>query len=139
VPMILQSIDRLHAAGAIPQAIFQHARLFALRFDAGRFSLYVAWHARFNNDLGHAWLRRELTGCAEDQRSRRRHRRAPASPRRLACSFSQLLENSSRIANVPPASGKPSRKSQGSGVTGRNKMATIRLICVARVGLGNCP
>jgi DNA-binding transcriptional LysR family regulator len=39
---------------------------FALPFDAGRFSLYAAWHARFDNDLGHAWLRRELMSSAED-------------------------------------------------------------------------
>jgi hypothetical protein len=77
---------------------------FALPFDAGRFSLYAVWHARFDNDLGHAWLRRELAGCAEDQRSRRRHRGAPAAPLRLARSFLQLLENFSRIANISLAS-----------------------------------
>jgi hypothetical protein len=34
--------------------------------DAGRFSLYATWHARFDKDPGHAWLRQQLALCAAD-------------------------------------------------------------------------
>jgi hypothetical protein len=39
---------------------------FELPFDEGRFSLYSTWHARFDNDPGHAWLRRQLASSAQD-------------------------------------------------------------------------
>jgi hypothetical protein len=37
-----------------------------LPFDARRFSLYATWHARFDKDPGHAWLRQQLAACAAD-------------------------------------------------------------------------
>jgi hypothetical protein len=37
-----------------------------LPLDAGRFNLYTVWHARFDNDPCHAWLRGQLAACARD-------------------------------------------------------------------------
>lgn len=34
-----------------------------LPFEVRRFSLFAAWHARFDKDLAHAWLRQQLAIC----------------------------------------------------------------------------
>jgi hypothetical protein len=39
---------------------------FRLPFETRRFTLHATWHARFDRDPGHAWLRRQLAACAAD-------------------------------------------------------------------------
>jgi DNA-binding transcriptional LysR family regulator len=67
VPMILQSTNFVCTLPARFLARYASTLAsFELPFDAGRFSLYATWHARFDNDPGHAWLRRQLASSAED-------------------------------------------------------------------------
>ncbi|KJC47236.1 LysR family transcriptional regulator [Bradyrhizobium sp. LTSP885] len=66
-PVILQSTDLVCTLPA--RFLARYSSVLAactLPFDAGRFSLYATWHARFDNDPGHVWLRELLTACAED-------------------------------------------------------------------------
>jgi DNA-binding transcriptional LysR family regulator len=67
VPAILHASDFVCTLPA--RFISRFADMLAavpLPFDAGRFTLYGAWHARFDNDPGHAWLRGQLAACAKD-------------------------------------------------------------------------
>jgi len=67
VPMILQSTNFVCTLPA--RFLTRYASTlasFELPFDAGRFSLSATWHARFDNDPAHAWLRRQLASSAED-------------------------------------------------------------------------
>ncbi|HLG81704.1 MAG TPA: LysR family transcriptional regulator [Bradyrhizobium sp.] len=67
VPAILQGSDFVCTLPA--RFLDRYANMLTvlpLPFDAGRFNLYAAWHARFDNDPGHAWLREQLTSCARD-------------------------------------------------------------------------
>jgi DNA-binding transcriptional LysR family regulator len=67
VPMILQSTNFVCTLPA--RFLTRYASMlasFELPFDAGRFSLYSTWHARFDNDPGHTWLRHQLARSAED-------------------------------------------------------------------------
>ncbi|WP_166301776.1 MULTISPECIES: LysR family transcriptional regulator [unclassified Bradyrhizobium] len=67
VPVILQSTDFVCTLPARFLARYSNVlTATALPFDAGHFSLYATWHARFDNDPGHVWLRNLLTDCAED-------------------------------------------------------------------------
>ncbi|MGZ3699380.1 MAG: LysR family transcriptional regulator [Bdellovibrionota bacterium] len=67
VPLILQTTDLVCTLPARFLSRYQ-AALTPLRlpFDTRRFSLYATWHARFDNDPGHQWLRRQLAACAAD-------------------------------------------------------------------------
>ncbi|NEU99816.1 LysR family transcriptional regulator [Bradyrhizobium sp. UFLA 03-164] len=67
VPVILQSTDFVCTLPARFLARYSNAlTATALPFDAGHFSLYATWHARFDNDPGHIWLRNLLASCAQD-------------------------------------------------------------------------
>jgi DNA-binding transcriptional LysR family regulator len=67
VPAILQGSDFI---GTLPARFLERyanmLTVLPLPFDAGRFNLHAAWHARFDNDPGHAWLREQLAACAKD-------------------------------------------------------------------------
>lgn len=67
VPLLLQSTDLVCT---LPLRFLNRYRntLRALRlpFDTRPFTLHATWHARFDNDPGHAWLRRQLETCAMD-------------------------------------------------------------------------
>jgi DNA-binding transcriptional LysR family regulator len=67
VPLILQTTDLVCTLPARFLSRYQ-ATLTSLRlpFDTRRFSLYATWHARFDQDPGHRWLRRQLAACAAD-------------------------------------------------------------------------
>ena len=67
VPLILQSTDLVCTLPARFLSRYADTLVpLALPFDARRFSLYATWHARFDNDPGHAWLRQQLAVCAAD-------------------------------------------------------------------------
>jgi DNA-binding transcriptional LysR family regulator len=67
VPLILQTTDLVctlpsrflaRYAGSLEQ--------LPLPIDVRRFSLHATWHARFDSDPGHVWLRQQLSLCAMD-------------------------------------------------------------------------
>ena len=67
VPLILEATDLVCTLPA--RFLSRYAdRLasFPLPFDAGRFTLFATWHARFDADPGHGWLREQVVGCASD-------------------------------------------------------------------------
>ncbi len=67
VPAILHASDFVCTLPA--RFIARYANMLAavpLPFDAGRFTLHSAWHARFDNDPGHAWLRSQLAASAKE-------------------------------------------------------------------------
>jgi DNA-binding transcriptional LysR family regulator len=67
VPLILQSTDLVCTLPARFLSCYSDKlAALPLPFDAHRFSLYASWHARFDNDPAHAWLRQQLTACAAD-------------------------------------------------------------------------
>ena len=67
VPLILQSTDLVCTLPARFLSRYSGTLLpLRLPFDAGRFSLYATWHARFDKDPGHSWLRQQLAVCAAD-------------------------------------------------------------------------
>jgi DNA-binding transcriptional LysR family regulator len=65
VPLLLQSTDLVCT---LPQRFLSryHDVLQSLRvpFDTRPFTLHATWHARFDNDRGHQWLRQQLKDCA---------------------------------------------------------------------------
>ncbi len=65
VPLLLQSTDLVCT---LPQRFlsrYPHAlQSLRLPFDTRPFTLNVTWHARFDNDRGHQWLRQQLEECA---------------------------------------------------------------------------
>jgi DNA-binding transcriptional LysR family regulator len=67
VPLLLQSTDLVCT---LPQRFLSRYpdTLAALRlpFDTRPFTLRATWHARFDQDPGHAWLRKQLALCATD-------------------------------------------------------------------------
>jgi DNA-binding transcriptional LysR family regulator len=67
VPLLLQSTDLVCT---LPLRFLSRYAdtLDALRlpFETPRFTLHATWHARFDGDPGHAWLRRQLAACAVD-------------------------------------------------------------------------
>ncbi|QPF84145.1 LysR family transcriptional regulator [Bradyrhizobium genosp. L] len=67
VPLLLQSTDLVCT---LPLRFLNRYRgsLRALRlpFDTRPFTLHATWHARFDNDPGHEWLRQQLKDCAKD-------------------------------------------------------------------------
>ena len=67
VPLILQTTDLVCTLPARFLSRYQ-TTLTPLRlpFDTRRFSLHATWHARFDQDPGHQWLRRQLAACAAD-------------------------------------------------------------------------
>jgi DNA-binding transcriptional LysR family regulator len=67
VPLILQSTDLVCTLPARFLSRYSDTlRPLRLPFDARRFSLYATWHARFDKDPGHSWLRQQLAVCAAD-------------------------------------------------------------------------
>jgi DNA-binding transcriptional LysR family regulator len=67
VPLLLQSTDLI---STLPQRFLSRYpdTLLALRlpFDTRPFTLHATWHARFDKEPGHRWLRRQLEICAID-------------------------------------------------------------------------
>jgi DNA-binding transcriptional LysR family regulator len=67
VPLLLQSTDLICT---LPQQFLNRFpdKLLALRlpFDTRPFTLHATWHARFDGDAGHQWLRRQLETCVND-------------------------------------------------------------------------
>jgi DNA-binding transcriptional LysR family regulator len=67
VPLLLQSTDLVCT---LPQRFLSRYpdTLAALRlpFDTRAFTIHATWHARFDQDPGHAWLRKQLALCATD-------------------------------------------------------------------------
>jgi DNA-binding transcriptional LysR family regulator len=67
VPLLLQSTDLVCT---LPQRFLSRyadtLEAFRLPFETRRFTLHATWHARFDQDPGHAWLRRQLAACAAD-------------------------------------------------------------------------
>lgn len=67
VPLILETTDLVCT---LPARFLNHYadRLtsFQLPFDAGHFTLFATWHARFDSDPAHGWLREQLQACASD-------------------------------------------------------------------------
>ncbi|MGJ4944448.1 LysR family transcriptional regulator [Bradyrhizobium sp. HKCCYLS1011] len=67
VPLLLQSTDLVCT---LPQRFLSRysnaLRSLRLPFDTRPFTLHATWHARFNNDQGHQWLRQQLKECAAD-------------------------------------------------------------------------
>jgi DNA-binding transcriptional LysR family regulator len=67
VPLLLQSTDLICT---LPQQFLMRFRdkLLALRLPFGTrpFTLHATWHARFDNDPGHQWLRWQLESCVND-------------------------------------------------------------------------
>jgi DNA-binding transcriptional LysR family regulator len=67
VPLILESTDLVCTLPARFLSRFaDRLAVFPLPFDGGRFTLHATWHARFDGDGAHGWLRRELAACASD-------------------------------------------------------------------------
>lgn len=67
VPAILQGSDFVCTLPArFLERYVNMLTALALPFDAGRFTLHAAWHARFDHDPGHVWLRGQLAACARD-------------------------------------------------------------------------
>jgi len=67
VPLILETTDLVCTLPA--RFLSRYAdRLvsFPLPFDAGRFTLFATWHARFDADPAHSWLREQVLACALD-------------------------------------------------------------------------
>jgi len=67
VPLILETTDLVCTLPA--RFLSRYAdRLvsFELPFDAGRFTLFATWHARFDADPAHRWFREQLLACASD-------------------------------------------------------------------------
>jgi DNA-binding transcriptional LysR family regulator len=67
VPLVLQSTDLvctlpLRFLSRYPNTL----QALRLPFDTRPFTLHATWHARFDNDPGHDWLRRQLETCAKD-------------------------------------------------------------------------
>ncbi|VWC44947.1 LysR family regulatory protein [Burkholderia arboris] len=64
VPIILKNSDLVCT---LPVRFLDHYKdtldTFQLPFDANRYSLYATWHARFDQDGGHVWLREQLQSC----------------------------------------------------------------------------
>jgi DNA-binding transcriptional LysR family regulator len=67
VPLLLQSTDLVCT---LPQRFLSRysntLRSLRLPFETRPFTLHATWHARFNNDQGHQWLRQQLKECATD-------------------------------------------------------------------------
>jgi DNA-binding transcriptional LysR family regulator len=65
VPLILQTTNLV---ATLPKQFLTRFsdRLVSLPlpFETRRFNLHAAWHARFNNDPGHIWIRQQLARCA---------------------------------------------------------------------------
>jgi DNA-binding transcriptional LysR family regulator len=67
VPLILETTDLVCTLPARFLARYaDRLASFPLPFDAGRFTLFATWHARFDRDPAHDWLRKQLTACASD-------------------------------------------------------------------------
>jgi DNA-binding transcriptional LysR family regulator len=67
VPLILQATDLVCTLPARFVSRYPGTLTpLPLPFDAGRFSLYATWHARFDKDPGLVWLRHQLAVCAAD-------------------------------------------------------------------------
>jgi len=64
VPLLLQSTDLVCT---LPQRFLKRyqdvLQALPLPFDTRPFTLYATWHARFDNDRGHQWLRQQLKDC----------------------------------------------------------------------------
>ena len=64
VPLILEQTDLVCT---LPSGFLDRFadRLTALPlpFDAGRFTLFATWHARFEHDPAHGWFRTQLAAC----------------------------------------------------------------------------
>jgi DNA-binding transcriptional LysR family regulator len=67
VPLLLQSTDLICT---LPQQFLSRFpdKLLPLRlpFDTRPFTLHATWHARFDRDPSHQWLRRQLESCVND-------------------------------------------------------------------------
>ncbi|WP_245284368.1 LysR family transcriptional regulator [Bradyrhizobium sp. WSM2254] len=65
VPLLLQSTDLVCT---LPERFLNRYRdvlqSLPLPFDTRPFTLHATWHARFDNDRGHQWLRQQLKDCA---------------------------------------------------------------------------
>lgn len=65
VPLLLQSTDLVCTLPRRFLSRYQDAlQSLRLPFDTRPFTLHAAWHARFDNDRGHQWLRQQLKECA---------------------------------------------------------------------------
>ncbi|WP_249208015.1 LysR family transcriptional regulator [Burkholderia vietnamiensis] len=64
VPLILQSSDMVCTLPARFLDRYRDSLLsLPLPFQVRQFSLYAAWHTRFDNDAAHIWLRERLHAC----------------------------------------------------------------------------
>jgi DNA-binding transcriptional LysR family regulator len=67
VPLLLQSTDLVCTLPLRFLNRYQNdLRALHLPFDTRAFTLQATWHARFDNDPGHQWLRQQLKTCATD-------------------------------------------------------------------------
>jgi DNA-binding transcriptional LysR family regulator len=67
VPLIVETTDLVCTLPA--RFLSRYAErlvAFPLPFDPGRFTLSATWHARFDADPAHAWLREQVLACASD-------------------------------------------------------------------------
>ncbi|AME28330.1 MULTISPECIES: LysR family transcriptional regulator [Burkholderiaceae] len=64
VPLILQTTDLVCTLPALFLARYAGSLLSTpLPFEVNKFRLYATWHPRFNEDPGHAWLRKQIDLC----------------------------------------------------------------------------
>ncbi|MFW2275949.1 LysR family transcriptional regulator [Burkholderia orbicola] len=64
VPLVLQNSDFVCTLPAHFLDRYQDTLdTFPLPFEAHRFSLYSTWHTRFERDVSHIWLRKQLQSC----------------------------------------------------------------------------
>jgi DNA-binding transcriptional LysR family regulator len=67
VPLLLQSTDLVCTLPLRFLNRYKGAlRALRLPFETRPFTLQATWHARFDNDPGHEWLRQQLKSCATD-------------------------------------------------------------------------
>lgn len=67
VPLILETTDLVCSLPARFLSRYSDRLVsFPLPFDAGRFTLHATWHARFDADPAHSWLRAQVLACASD-------------------------------------------------------------------------
>lgn len=67
VPLILETTDLVCTLPARFLARYADRLIsLPLPFDAGRFTLFATWHARFDNDPAHGWLRQQVLACGAD-------------------------------------------------------------------------
>jgi DNA-binding transcriptional LysR family regulator len=67
VPLILRTTDLVCTLPKLFLSRYSDTlAALPLPFATQRFSLHATWHARFENDPGHRWLRQQLASCAAE-------------------------------------------------------------------------